>query len=251
MDLSFQLYSARNVASQTGFLTILADLGYTQVEGFFGNYADPAAYKAALDAVRLTMPSAHFLPKDLENDFNRCHQIAQTLGVKNIYAPHLAEADRPKDRAGWVQFAKSLAELGKKLQDHGYRFGWHNHDFEFVPLKDEPGSIPMQIILDEAPNIDWEIDVAWIIVSGQDPMEWIQHYGSRISAVHVKDMAPEGQMQDEDGWADIGLGTMDWVALHAKFQQVAPKTLYIMEHDNPSDAGRFAKTSIATFKTYQ
>ena len=39
-ELSFQLYSARNVPSIYDFLATLSGLGYKQVEGFGGLYAD-------------------------------------------------------------------------------------------------------------------------------------------------------------------------------------------------------------------
>ena len=39
-ELSFQLYSARNVPSLPDFLATLGSLGYTQVEGYGGLYDD-------------------------------------------------------------------------------------------------------------------------------------------------------------------------------------------------------------------
>jgi sugar phosphate isomerase/epimerase len=69
----------------------------------------------------------------------------------------------------------------------GFGFGWHNHDFEFVPLAD--GSVPMQILLETAPDLDWEADIAWVIRGGADATDWIARHGKRITAVHVKDIA--------------------------------------------------------------
>ena len=45
-ELSFQLYSARNVPSLEDFLVKLGKLGYTQTEGFGGLYADAAGLAA-------------------------------------------------------------------------------------------------------------------------------------------------------------------------------------------------------------
>ena len=55
--------------------------------------------------------------------------------------------------------------------------------------------------------------MAWVIRGGADPLKWISDYGKRIVAVHVKDIAPAGQNADEDGWADVGHGTVDWKGL--------------------------------------
>ena len=68
-------------------------------------------------------------------------------------------------------------------------------------------------------------------------------------AVHIKDIAPEGEALDEDGWADIGQGTLDWAGLMAELH-ATPAGLFVLEHDNPSDDERFAHRSIAAVKSY-
>jgi hypothetical protein len=98
--------------------------------------------------------------------------------------------------------------------------------------------------LEAAPEIEWEADIAWIIRGGADPIDWIARHGDRITAVHVKDIAPDGEAADEDGWADVGHGTVDWPGLFKQLAVHSPVKLFIMEHDNPSDAKRFATRSI-------
>jgi sugar phosphate isomerase/epimerase len=75
--------------------------------------------------------------------------------------------------------------------------------------------------------------------------------GSRITAVHVKDIAPAGECVDEDGWADVGQGTLDWKQLIADAKANTKAKFYVMEHDKPSDAIRFAKRSIASVKHWE
>ncbi|MEJ6393547.1 sugar phosphate isomerase/epimerase [Gymnodinialimonas sp. 2305UL16-5] len=248
MDISFQLYSSRNVASQIDFLAELARLGYNQVEGYGGVYDDPKAFRAVMDEAGLTMPSGHFSVDMLETDVESALMIARALGITRIYAPFLAAEARPSDGPGYAAFARRLTAIDARLSAEGLSFGWHNHDFELEPLSD--GSIPLGVILDEAPDIGWEGDLAWVIQGGADPMAWLQRYGSRLTAVHVKDIAPDGEKVDEDGWADVGEGTVDWPTLTQKVREIAPNALMVMEHDNPSDATRFATTSIQSFKTY-
>ncbi len=116
------------------------------------------------------------------------------------------------------------------------------------PLGD--GSLPQQRILDAAPEIGWEIDVAWIVRSGADPVEWIDRFASRIVAVHVKDIALEGAAADEDGWADVGHGTVDWRELFTALRGRTKARHFIMEHDNPSDFRSFARRSIEAVKKF-
>jgi len=90
---------------------------------------------------------------------------------------------------------------------------------------------------------------SFMIRGGADPVKWIGDYGKRISAVHVKDIAPAGENADEDGWADVGYGTVDWKGLFAALR-ATPVRHFIIEHDKPSDPERFAARSIAAAATY-
>jgi sugar phosphate isomerase/epimerase len=109
----------------------------------------------------------------------------------------------------------------------------------------------MEIILETAPDIEWECDVAWVVRGKADPLGWFDRYGSRITAVHVKDIAPAGESLDEDGWADIGHGVLDWDNLIGKVQARTSAEYFVAEHDKPADPLRFATRSIATANTWK
>lgn len=250
--LGFQLYSARNFPPLSDILKKLSAAGYSHVEGFGGIYAnmDEAALKglrADLDANGLTMPTGHFGLDMLENDREQSLKVAKTLGIDAIYCPYLMPDQRPSDAAGWFALGKRLQEAGKPYRDAGISFGWHNHDFEFATLED--GSTPQEQILAGGPDLEWEADIAWIIRGNADPFAWIESYGKRITAVHVKDIGPAGENKNEDGWSDVGHGTVDWKGLVAALKNTAVK-YYVVEHDNPSDADRLITRSIESFKTY-
>ncbi|MFI0847438.1 sugar phosphate isomerase/epimerase family protein [Mesorhizobium sp. IMUNJ 23232] len=247
MTWSFQLYSARNFQPWPDVLKALADLGYKNVEGFGGLYENSLGLRSELDKVGLAMPSGHFSLDQLE-DYGFSFRVARNLDMQLVACPHIAADRRPNDAAGWRAFGERLAAAGKPFQNDGIAFAWHNHDFEFQPLAD--GSLPMTHILEAAPGIGWEMDVAWVIRGGADPQKWIADYADRIVAVHVKDIAPASQNANEDGWADVGHGTVDWKGLVSTLKAKTPAKFYVMEHDNPSDFRRFASRSIASAKAY-
>ncbi|KAA3446247.1 xylose isomerase [Mesorhizobium sp. SARCC-RB16n] len=248
MNWSFQLYSARNFLPWTDVLEMLGKLGYAEVEGFGGVYDDPKAFRAELDKNGLSMPTGHFSIGALEKDFDGVRRIAEALGVKLLICPYLMAEDRPSDAAGWRGFGERLAKVGETAGKAGYGFAWHNHDFEFKALAD--GSVPQDHILSSAPNIGWEMDVAWVVRGGADPLPWIEKHGQRIVAVHVKDMARRGEGLDEDGWSDVGHGTIDWAELIKVLRTKSAAKYFVMEQDNPNDIERFARRSIATVKSY-
>lgn len=251
-NVSFQLYSARNFPPLSDVLKTVGAAGYTQVEGYGALYAslDDAALealKADMTKSGVTMPTAHFSLDLLESDPARAVHIAKTLGIKAIYCPHIAADQRPTDAAGWKAFGERLEKAGKPFWDAGLDFGWHNHDFEFVALPD--GSIPQDHIFAGGPNLSWEADIAWVIRGGADPFAYVEKYGKRLTAVHVKDIAASGENTDQDGWADVGHGTVEWAKLF-KALASTPVKYYVVEHDNPKDYKATAERSIASIKTY-
>ncbi|MEY1554491.1 sugar phosphate isomerase/epimerase family protein [Yoonia sp. R2331] len=245
---SYQLYCSRNFGPMDQTLKMVADLGYTGVEGYGALYADPAAVaatKAALDETGLKMPSGHFGLPQLSADPEGVIAIAKALDISGIYCPFLPEDERPADAAGWADFGQQLQTIGAPFRDAGLTFGWHNHAFEFTPLAD--GTLPIDAILDGT-DLAFEFDVAWAVVAGSNPLDTIAKYGSRITAAHVKDRAAAGTNDAEDGWADLGKGTIDWATIMTALRS-AGTTHFVMEHDNPSDDARFARASLAHAKT--
>lgn len=249
MDVSFQLYSARNFMPWADVFKTLGALGYTQVEGFGGNYADTGATKDMMDQNGLTMPTGHFFPiGSFEGALDTTLAAANALGMKRLFCPAPEDEYRQgADAAAWIKLAKQLEEACKKVNDAGYRFGWHNHHWEFMPR--DGGEIPMELILEHAPSIEWEMDVAWVVRGGADPLAWIEKYKHRITTAHVKDIAPAGENTDEDGWADPGHGTLDWPQITKALRSIGVD-VFVMEHDNPSDLNRFASRAISSFRSF-
>ncbi len=238
--LSLQLYSARKFPPLKDTLALAAKAGLKEVEGFGGVYDKPKALRSGLDKNGLTMPTGHFSIDMLENERPKVLELASMLGMRHIYAPYITPDKRPKTAAGYKKLAKQLAAIGEWVRGEGYGFGWHNHDFEFVKLA--TGEYPHDVIFETAPMLDWECDVAWVARSGKNPIPWIKKYAGRITSVHVKDIAPKGQNLDEDGWADLGTGTVDWPGVF-KALKASRAMHYILEHDNPSDIERFCTRS--------
>ncbi len=246
MDYSYQLYSARNEASLDDTLKTLKQLGYAQVEGWGGQFGDPAALARSLQNAGLVMPTAHIGYSQLE-DTDKAIEIARTVGIKTIYCPAPPSADYREGKGDWAALAAGLARIGAALKAAGLGFGYHNHHWEFGKLAD--GRTPIELIL-ASPDVEWEMDLAWVVKAGEDPIAWMDKLGDRITAIHVKDIAPAGEKADEDGWADVGTGTLDWKQLIADAKAKTRASYFVMEHDKPSDAIRFARTSINTVKQW-
>ena len=242
---SYQLYSSRKFGPIRDTLNMVAEAGYSQVE-CFGELIASDNMSEMLAESGLAMPTAHVPLAAIESDPGRIVDFAGELGIAQIYAPYLIPEDRPKTSDGWTEFGKRLGVAGKFLRDAGIEFGWHNHDFEFVALED--GKLPVECILDADEKLLLEMDIAWVHVAGEDPLSWLNRLGHRLGAVHIKDLAHPGECKNEDGWADVGHGILDWSALSAAVGR-SSAAYRVVEHDDPLDDRRFANRSMATLRT--
>ena len=247
---SYQLYSSRNFPPLAATLKMLAEVGYKDTEGFGGLYSDDATLATLADGLKtngLTMSTGHVGLPMIEADPDFVIKVAKAVGMKKVYCPHVMPADRPADGAGWKAFGARLQKAGAPLKAAGLGFGWHNHDFELAGCAD--GTVPMFQILQGGPDLEWEMDVAWVLRGGADPLAWIEAFGNRITSAHVKDRAPKGEALNEDGWADVGHGTVDWKGMMAALRSAGCQ-YFVMEHDHPADDRRFAIRSLAATKNF-
>lgn len=241
-EFSYQLYSSRDwPVDET--LKMLGELGYAFVEGYGGLYANLAEadkFKAGLEANGLTMPTGHFGFDMVSQEADRVLEIAKTFDMDAVFVPAPPSPEYRTGEGDWAAFAKALEEASKPYLDAGLQFGYHNHHWEWDAAN---GTTPIEM-LTAADGVGLEMDVAWVVRAGQDPIAWMKKLGPKIVAAHVKDIAPEGENADEDGWADVGTGTMDWKALMAALKSDTGAKTFVIEHDKPSDHVRFATRSI-------
>jgi len=271
MLMSIQLFSAFKFKNYPQLISELGTMGYDAVEGFFDLFDDAKTIRVALDKANMSMPTIHMPLDMLENDLEKSLTISRTLGVNTLYAPWLEPDDRPTNSAGWLALAKRLENVGKQVTDQGFGFGWHNHDFEFISLED--GRTGMEILLEYAPELEWEPDLAWIFRGGADPLPWIEKYGKRITAAHFKDVAPNWDQaqsnewgKDENsidtrstddpaeytgGWANPGTGILDWKSYFTALKTQTNIKVLAAEHDDTNDVLSFARQAITTYRSFQ
>ncbi len=247
---SYQLYSSRNFPPLAKVLAMVAKTGYDGVEGYGGLYDDSAGLLAlaeGLDANGLAMPSGHFSLEQVEGRPSWVVKVARALGMQTVVVPWVGQDQRPKDASGWRALGARLQWVGAAVRAEGLDFAWHNHDFEFVRMPD--GVIPLEALFEGGPGLKWEMDVAWLIRAGEDPLAWIAAQGHRLVAAHIKDIAATGRNLREDGWADVGHGVVEWPPILAGLR-AAGVSNFIVEHDNPSNDARFARRALVAIKTF-
>jgi len=242
--ISFQLYSARNFPPLETVLEGLASIGYDAVEPYYPLYGeDPAGYRSKVDAVGLVTPTFHAPLDGVTGETSRFIDIANAIGAQTIVVPYLVAEERPTDIDGWKRLHDRLAEAAAKASAAGLGLGWHNHDFEYASLPD--GSRPIDHLIGN--GVLAEVDIGWVVRAGKDPAREIDKLAAETIAFHIKDLAPAGTTID-DGWTNVGDGTVDWKALKSHIDAAPKATVLVAEHDNPSDWQIFASRSFAAIK---
>ena len=130
------------------------------------------------------------------------------------------------------------------MADEGIALGYHNHHWEMIKKDGNLTALDLLFAGAEGSKLSWEVDVAWLVRGNVDPKAVMTQYKHLISAAHVKDLAPEGECLDEDGWADVGHGRLDWKDLWGFCRGLGARWM-VLEHDKPNDAARFARRSAA------
>lgn len=186
---SVQLWSIREPfgADMNASLARLAQMGFTQVEPFgHGDFSDGGFFDelaAALKANNLTAPTMHFqvYGKELAPFFG----AAKKLGVQTIIDP-MIDPELWKTRESVVELAKAVTAIADEAAKHGFKFGYHNHAFEFETKID--GTSAWTIFVENlGDNVVIELDTYWAHIGGADAVEEINKLGNRLVAIHVKD----------------------------------------------------------------
>ena len=138
------------------------------------------------------------------------------------------------------EIKSSIAVLNKTAeaaQKAGLQFAYHNHDAEFKTIE---GVVPYELFLSETdPKLmRMELDIAWAVKGGTDPVALFQKHPGRFPLWHVKDLDAERKTV-----LPVGKGTIDYRRIF-KAASTAGMQYYFVEHDMPADAFASIKESI-------
>jgi sugar phosphate isomerase/epimerase len=120
----------------------------------------------------------------------------------------------------------------------GLRFAYHNHDMEFHAVA---GKFPYQLFLKET-TMKMELDLAWAIKGGQDPVELFRQHPGRFPLWHVKDLDNTHEVI-----LPVGSGTIDFKRIFAE-SETAGLQYYFVEHDLPKDPWESIQKSLSYMK---
>ncbi|WBB80887.1 sugar phosphate isomerase/epimerase [Micromonospora sp. WMMD882] len=238
-QISIQLYTLRDqlAADLPGTLAALRRIGYRRVEhaGFVGRTA--AEFRAALDEAGLRATSGHAaIPQPFDADaWRRTLADATVVGCRYLAHPWFgldANGQPIRDPKVYQDLARDLNRAGELAARAGIRFGYHNHQLEFVPLTGGGTGFGILAERTDPKLVHFELDLFWTWRGAHDPVDLFRAHRGRIRQVHVKDLDADGN------FADLGDGLIDFGRIFAQAREAGIEE-YIVERD---DAGTPPRT---------
>jgi sugar phosphate isomerase/epimerase len=242
--LAIQLYTLRSLGDPDRILDAAAAAGYRRVETLGAHLDDAANIRSKLDARGLKASSSHVSLAALRERPDAVIANSRTLGLDQLFMPAVPADQRAMAAEGWRALGRELGEMSERLRERGIELGYHNHAWELKPVDGDRTALELIFEAAEGSPLTWQADVAWLVRGGVEPKAWLHRYRGRLTSAHVKDIAPAGQNQDEDGWADVGSGVLNWRDLWQACRDAGARWM-VVEHDKPKDPVRTARASFA------
>lgn len=192
LPVALQLFSVRDYADRDFADTMkkVKEIGYDYVElaGLYG--LSVKEIRSALRGAGVKAISAHMSVDEFKNDTSENIAKYKAIGVKYLVIPHVPEEMRP-GKCDFDKVIEQLAVWGRLCSEQGIQMLYHNHDFEFVKMDD--GSYGLDYMYSRLPHeyLQPELDLCWIKVSGEDPVEYIKKYYGYCPIIHLKDYVGE------------------------------------------------------------
>ena len=188
-DAGLQLYTVRNemLKDNTGTLKKIASLGYKEIESAGsekGSYYGfkPAEMKKICADLGMTLRSGHVHYDDKwQQTIDDASESGQEYLIVSVMPTNGQTVDNYKS------VAEIFNKAGEACKKSNIIFGYHNHDSEF---EKDNGKVLYDVLLENT-NPDYvkmEMDLGWVIVTGNDPLDYFAKYPGRFPLWHLKDM---------------------------------------------------------------
>jgi sugar phosphate isomerase/epimerase len=84
------------------------------------------------------------------------------------------------------------------------------------------------------------MDVFWVSVAGQDPVEMLKQYKGRVPLIHLKDKATGTAVQYDEKvpaatFKEVGSGSLDFLAVLRAAEAAGVKHYFVEQDQTPGD----------------
>ncbi len=203
-NVGIQLYSVRKemLEDAVGTLKALAKIGYKELESARsekGNYygLQPKEIKKVASDLGMTLRSGHV---HIDKDWQRSIDAAAEAGQDYLICSSLPSKGQTVDN--YKKVAETFSKAAEDSKKSGIIFGYHNHEYEF---EKENGQVLYEVLLENTDPklVTMELDLGWVVASGNDPLAYFNRFPGRFALWHLKDMDPVKKQSTEFGKGQI------------------------------------------------
>ncbi len=211
-NFGIQLYSVRNDMTKNPKDTLkkLASYGYKYLEGYEGSLGlfwgmSNIDFKKYLDDLGLKMIASHCGETQKLESFNKkCDQAAE-IEMDYLICPGLP---RKLELDVFKRHAETFNKCGQIAKNNGIKFAYHNHAYSFEKRE----GVYLQDVLmknTDSKLVDFEMDIYWVVVAGEDPIVWFDKHPNRFKYCHVKDYLKLSDSKSYES-CTLGEGSIDF-----------------------------------------
>jgi sugar phosphate isomerase/epimerase len=205
-NIGIQLYTVRKemLADARGTLKQLAALGIKQIESAGsekGNYygLQPKEMKQICSDLGMKLSSGHM---HLDDKWKKTMEDAVASGQEYLICSSMPTPGQTVDN--YKKTAAAFNKAGEDCKKINIKFGYHNHDFEF---EKENGEVLYDVLLNntDASLVNMELDLGWVVASGNDPLTYFKNHPGRFPLWHLKDMDLQKKQSTEFGKGGLNI----------------------------------------------
>ena len=250
--LGAELYTVRGLMPKSDQPTLeaIAKIGYSEVEGDYPTFmrTAPLLKQYGLKPVSCHIPTplvtgnwkpwAMMASMEGKLSIEKVFEDLAKLGTKYAVLAYLM----PGERGGpdeMKKVAEQMNAAGAKAKAAGLQFAYHNHAFEF---EGEPGHRTIDVFTQtmDPKLVGFEMDVFWVSVAGNDPVEWLKKLKGRVPLVHLKDKNkgfPTRYKEDvpADTFKEVGSGSIDFAKVIPAAQAAGVKHFFVEQDHTAGD----------------
>ncbi len=222
--IGIKSFSFRHVAENREVAAIARRCGVNAVDlsGCHVNYDTPESWPAVIAAYRdagVAITGIGVVMAEPDEARNRrFFEFAKAAGAGVVSVSFKPE-----------KFQETLSSLTRLSEEYGIAVAIHNHGgYDWLG-----NQTILQFIFDQtSERIGLCLDTAWAIQARENPVKWLEIFGSRLYAIHFKDFLfePKGKTYD----TVVGEGALDLPEVLKMFRQLDFQGSAVVEYEGAS-----------------
>ena len=248
--LGVQLYTVRGTLMKDSdhVLKTIAAIGYSEIEG--QNRADLIALAPKIKDLGMSLVSCHVETPLITGDWDKYKDLTpvplekavdslKAIGVKYFTMAYIKPDARGADLDFYRKTADNMNHAAEVCKKAGLLFAYHNHAFEFAGAK---GKRPIDIFHSRLDKklVNLEMDVFWVSVAGNDPVEMMKLWKGRVGLLHLKDMQKGTAVQYSESvpktaFQEVGNGVINFPPILAAAPEAGVKHYFVEQDQSTGD----------------